>query len=114
MTTKKDLLIIVSASVLISFISIATFVNTFGAVKIVPQILRLGLTLLLCYFLYQEKQWARWICVVLFLISGLGGVLGTLKIGFSLDTLPLFLISAFYLAVAVYLGSIRKWNIHNV
>lgn len=107
---KKDLLIIISITILISLIVIITFTVNFGTIRIIPQIIRFVLTVLLGYFLYKEKQWARWICVVLFLLSGIGGILVILKEGLLLSTSYPFLMCLFYLVAGVYLGFIRKWN----
>lgn len=46
-------------------LSILSFVATFGTSTLVPQIVRFALTLLICAYLVQGRQWARWLTVFL-------------------------------------------------
>lgn len=52
-----------------SLLSVVTFLASFGASAIVPQVVRFGLTLLICYYLVQGRQWARWLTVVLCVVA---------------------------------------------
>lgn len=116
MNKKFDLTIIISGYLIISVISIVVFNLEFGLIKVPEQVIRLTFWLVFSYFLYQEKQWARWTFVVMSLLAGVAGLLGILialiqkgdKIIFAIILLSLM--SLFYLASGVYLGFIRKWK----
>ena len=110
MKNKIDLLIIISVITILSIVSIIIFNLKFGTIKIGSQLLRLGFNLLLSYFLYQEKQWARWIFVILFFIAGAAGLSIILNDPITINNIPLIAMGLFYAGAAVYLAFIRKWH----
>ena len=116
MKKKLDLLIIISIAVLISVAAIVAFNLEFGPTKVAAHLTRLILLGVVSYFLYQEKQWARWTFVVLSLLAGVLGALAVLSLvalegdDFGLTTVILGAISLFYIASGIYLGFVRKWN----
>jgi hypothetical protein len=64
---------------------------------------RLGLNILLCWFLYQGKNWARITSGILF---GLGGILGLimfLALPFTLNMIFLGAMAAFYSVCSILL-----------
>lgn len=112
MKTKKDLLFIATTSVLISAMSIGLYISKMGLGKIDQQGVRFAFTILLAYFLYQEKQWARWVMSVLFMIAGLMNGYIIVISGFVYEAFPLYIITAFHILSAIYLMFIRKWKNH--
>lgn len=119
MKKKTDLVIIIICTLTFSIISIILFNIRFPYIKIGEQSLRLIITLLLCYFLYQEKQWARWIFVILYLIGGIAGLAGIIinfkntnpsSNNIDLSILILFLASLFFIIASLYIGFIRNWK----
>jgi hypothetical protein len=110
MKKKYDLAIICLTTITISLIVKIAFIMKFGPIKIGTQLISICLTLLLCYYLYQEKQWARWISIILFSFSGLIGIISTLTIKATLGSITLLIMGLFYLGSGAYLGLIRKWN----
>lgn len=56
-------------------LTLALHLSTQGAQKLVPEVGRLSLTVLLCYYLYAGSQVARWLTLVLTLLGGAAGIL---------------------------------------
>ncbi len=113
MKKKTDLLIIIILTILISIASISLFVNQYGLIKINQQLIRLFLTLILSYFLYLEKQWARWIWVVLFYFTGISGAIGVFSLfknSILTGGIILSIMSLFYIGSTTYIAFIRKWQ----
>lgn len=111
MREKKDLLIIISITLMISVISILFYVVNYGLDQIVEQLIRFSLTAVLGYFLYMDKNWAKWVLSSLMAIGGLLGLISTVQlfiagiIGFGILYI---LMSVFYLGSAFYLIFYRK------
>lgn len=119
MKKKADLLIIIAITLAFSVISIILFNIRFPFMKIEEQGLRLIITSLLCYFLYQEKQWAKWIFVIFYLVGGIAGLAGIIinfknfdpsSSNLDLSILILFLVPLFYIIAGLYIGFIRNWK----
>lgn len=105
---KKMLIIAISFVLGISIISIVIFLFSLGTEKLLEQTVRLALTALLCYFVYNGYSWAKWVMVVLLSISAFIGLLGTITIVVS----PVLgIVSFVYFAVyaeVVYIIAIQK------
>lgn len=116
MNKKLDLLLVISITVLISVAAIVAFNLEFGPAKIGQQLTRLIILVVFSYFLYKEKQWARWIFVVMSLLAGVAGILAAISlIGLDENSLGTAMIALgagglFYLASGIYLGFVRKWK----
>lgn len=116
MNKKLDLLLIISITVLMSVAAIVAFNLEFGPTKIGQQLTRLIILVVFSYFLYKEKQWARWIFVVMSLLAGVAGILAGLSLigsdDGSLDSAVIIFGTGglFYLASGIYLGFVRKWK----
>jgi hypothetical protein len=109
---KLDLILIAVVYIFISLASTGLYHFTLGTGKLPSQMVRLLIEVLLLVSLYRERQWARWILIVL---SALGGIFGLYSLfgnlaNFNLAFLFLGCTSVFYLFIAVYLGFIRKWD----
>lgn len=114
MKIKKDLLVIIVVTIFISLVTIFFFIYTYGFIKIFQQITRFFLILILSYFLYIEKRWAKWVFTILSYIGGFAGIISIFN-SFSLEYLSsemigLLLMSSFYISAATYIAFVRKWN----
>ena len=88
----------------ISILTIVMFNIVQGTGRLPQQLVRFWFTLALCYFLVRGRPWARWISIVLFLIAGIGSVVGSLSlIGNSLGGWVLLAMGAAYLYCSVVL-----------
>ncbi len=76
---KKLILWISASSVVACIIVIVIYNLLLGQQQLIGQVIRFILTSTLCYFLYREKNWARWTMGILL---ALGGFLG-LFVGMS-------------------------------
>ncbi|MEK9160049.1 MAG: hypothetical protein AAB383_04950 [Patescibacteria group bacterium] len=116
MNKKLDLIVIIAITFLISIAAIVAFNMEFGPTKIAAQLSRLVLLVIFSYFLYQEKQWARWIFVVISLLAGAASSLAVLSLvglggpDFGVAMLTIGTMALFYLSAGIYLGFIRKWK----
>ncbi len=109
---KTDLLIIVIIINVIAIITTTMFVSQFGFIKIERQIISFSLSLILSYFLYQEKQWARLIFIILLSTAGYlsrNWFLELLKGPFTAINIFSIFMVWFYVSSAFYLAFIRKW-----
>lgn len=84
----------------IAFYSIRT--DSVDAKKLVQQIIRFGLTLLLIYFLFQGKNWARITMIVLFLLGAIAALAALLLPVPMLAKTP-FLVMALIYSLGAYL-----------
>ena len=78
----------------------------------VLDLIRLSLEILLVWFLVKEKQWARWVIVVLSFFGGFFGLMSFFSDWSDFDVTHAFmgLMALFYLFTGVYLSFIRKWS----
>jgi hypothetical protein len=99
---------------LLIFSSIILFVDIFNInIQLSVKIFGILLLSFFSYFLYKEKQWARWLFVYSFFVSGIGSVVVLFKFNnliFPFHHIMLVLISLFYLSSAIYLAFIRKYK----
>jgi hypothetical protein len=96
-----------------SIVTIVAFNVVLGSGRLPDQMVRFGLTLVLCFFLIRGHRWARWVSVALFAIAGVGSVVGALALpGKSVGAIALFVMGAAYLycsGVLLASGSVRAF-----
>ena len=63
---RRILLVVIATCLLLSVSSILSYNLVLGPGKMVPQVVRFLLTVLLCVFLYRGKDWARWLFGLLY------------------------------------------------
>lgn len=69
-------------------------------------IIRLGLNVLLCYYLYKAKNWARWIMGVLFVAGGIASLMFVLSVeGHAVNKLLFLAMGLIYLLAGYVLFS---------
>lgn len=72
--------------------------------KLITYATRLTLAVLMFYFLFQGKNWAKWLAGILFAISGfLGLVSGFYLLGDNPRSMLLLILGVVYLASAYFL-----------
>lgn len=97
-TGKKLVVRVVVIALAISVVTIVTFNVILGSGRLPQQLVRFALTLALCFFLVRGRPWARWVSVALFLIAGIGSVVGSLDLfGKSLGAWALLAMGIAYL-----------------
>ncbi len=77
---KNTLIGIIAAVLGISLLSTIVTIITNGFSGFATDIIRFGLSCLLCFFLYKGQTWAKWVMVVLYLLAGVLGLIGALSI----------------------------------
>jgi peptidoglycan/LPS O-acetylase OafA/YrhL len=87
---------IVIGMVVVSFLTIVFYVSANGTQKILTQIVRFGLTLLLGYFLFQGRNAAKWITIVLSALATIMAIPGIMLVTTSISV---GLISLIYFVV---------------
>src|SRR5215207_4901533 len=82
-TIQKGRLLILAIIVILvvtSLLSTTITVLTFGPDRLWRDAVRLLLTALLCFLLYQGRTWTRWLLALLVGLGGLLGLLGALAV----------------------------------
>lgn len=93
---RKQIITIIALTLAVSIFTII-FTNLVSETgRFVVQIIRFYLTLLLCYFLYKGKNWARILMIILLGIATLISIIGIIS----------FIISPILGAVSLLYGSI--------
>jgi hypothetical protein len=88
-------------AIAVSIITIVSFNLVQGTGRLPQQLVRFGLTLALCYFLIRGQSWARWVSAALFLIAGLGSLVGSVgMLGQSLGAFVFLALALAYLYCA--------------
>jgi hypothetical protein len=101
---RNTIIAVIAACLLISLASILLTNMVQGSDRIGGQSIRFLLTILLCVLLYQGKAWVRWVLGILFLLSGLGGLIsGAALLAISPLAVILIIIGIIYLACVVAL-----------
>jgi hypothetical protein len=114
-TGEKLVVTLISATLLLSACVIAWRSLPPGAGRLSTSVIGFLITCLLCFFLYRGREWARWICIVLFSISGIRGLIHLASFGISIQNPFLgiaFAAIAFYLfaaGVLVFSSSVRAY-----
>lgn len=98
---------VIAACLFISIVTIGFSNFAAGPQQLPQQAIRLLLTILLCALLYQGRNWVRWVLGILFLLGGLGSLVG----GLALLPIPWVAATLFVMAI-VYLicGSILLFS----
>ena len=112
---EKIVVTLITATLLLTACAIAWRSLPPGAGRLTTSIIGLFITGVLCFFLYRGREWARWICVVLFSVSGIRGLIHLASFGVSVRN-PFLGIAlaaiAFYLCAAgvlVFSSSVRAY-----
>ena len=101
---RRLVLAVIVASLTLSVLAIVAFNIARGPERLPQQIVRLLLTVGLCVFLYRGANWARWVAGILFVLAGLGSLLGGVAVlSTSMAGLLLIVMGFVYLASAVVL-----------
>jgi hypothetical protein len=107
--TKRGRIIVMAimvATIALSLANIALFNAIVGQEKLPEQTVRLGLTVLLMFFLYTGYSFARWIAVVLFGLGGLLAILGgTRLVSWTPLGFLMILLGVVYAASAIALAA---------
>jgi|SRR5579863_6428353 len=105
---RRIVLTIAGVSLLISAVTIATYVAVMGTGRLPAQIVRFLLTVGLMWWVYRGSAVAKWIVIVLFGLAGLYGLLVFLSghrlagaVGAKIGTLYLTLITPLITSPAV-------------
>ncbi len=106
---RAVVLVIAGLTIGISLFVIISYNARVGHEKLPRQLVRLGLTALMFFFVYKGSQVARWIAVILLVLGGAMGILSGLTIPILLKQGPLTLyIGIIYIGFAVALASSRS------
>jgi len=111
MRGKRDLVIIIAIALVISAISILSYIFSYGFEKIIIQLIRFVLLATLSYFLYIEKRWAKWVWLALMGTAGMFYIIASVQffmveiLGFAIIFM---LVGIFCLGSSVYIAFYRK------
>lgn len=106
---KIDLAIIATLILLFDVFSITFYISKLGTNKLHIQIIRFLITLIICYGLYQEKKWARWLIIIF------GGMAAIYAL-FSLrqDDIPFSIffssVALIFIFISIYLFKRKSWR----
>ncbi len=101
---RRLVLAVMVATLTLSVLVIGTFNIVQGSERLPQQIVRFLLTVGLCVFLYRGANWARWVASVLFVLGGVGSLLGGIAVlSTSMTGLLLIGVGLVYVASAVVL-----------
>ena len=104
---------VIVACLLVSLSSILLTNLASGPQNLGQQGIRLLLTIGLCFYLYQGRNWARWVAGILFGLAGLVGILGAFALlGQSVFALLPILLAVIYLvcmAVLFFVPIVRAY-----
>jgi hypothetical protein len=107
---RKIVLAIIVAAIAFSAFSIITFITTVGPQRLLFQIVRFVLTILLGVFLYRGTKWVYWVSVILFGFAGVTGLMGAFLLGDTLMVLGSVAMGVVYVLsawVLVYSNNVR-------
>jgi peptidoglycan/LPS O-acetylase OafA/YrhL len=107
---RKIVLAIIVAAIAFSAFSIITFITTVGPQRLLFQIVRFVLTILLGVFLYRGTKWVYWVSVILFGFAGVIGLMGAFLLGDTLMVLGSVAMGVVYVLsawVLVYSNNVR-------
>lgn len=76
--------------------------------KLSQQIIRFFLTMVLLYYVYMGKKWARILSIILFSLGILGALVGLFMKGVPLEGKVPFLVMIFIYSMAVYHVALSK------
>jgi hypothetical protein len=104
---------VIVACLLLSLSSILITNLATGPQKLGQQGIRLLLEIGMCFYLYQGRNWARWVAGILFGLTGLAGLIGgAALLSQSPFAFLLILLAAIYLAcmaVLFFIPSVRAY-----
>jgi len=75
---RRLVLGVIVAILSISVVVILSFVLALGTSRLLPQIIRLMITIVICMYLYKGAPWARWVLSALISVGGIMGILSGL------------------------------------
>ncbi|MBN1500272.1 MAG: DUF4919 domain-containing protein [Spirochaetes bacterium] len=114
---RKDYAIVCSIVIVFSISIIIVSIQNSGSDKIIQQLIRFSLTLVLIVFTILNKNWAKWLLSTLLIIGGCIGLVFSLKYlsHVTTATVFLFLMSLYFLFAGSYIlltknKSIKKNN----
>lgn len=101
-----QVLAVIAISIVLSMLAIAFYILTVGGDKIPQQVFRRGLTMLLCFFLYQGQGWARWVMTGLFALGSVYGLVTAFTLfalGIAFGAIVMLVMSILYLGCGLTL-----------